>query len=186
MRVCLIIMSRVPFVGAVKKRLGREIGHIAATGLYRQMLLKSLALEGAGLWQTYVAMTPDHQDYPLDLPRLPQGHGDLGQRMERLARFVSSAVIFVGSDVPMIRRDHIRRAVRGLYSHDVVLGPSGDGGYWLVGFRNSSLQIFRDVRWSTSDALADTCANVRSKDVFFLEELRDIDEKKDLDDFNQT
>ncbi len=184
MRASLIIMSRVPFVGAVKRRLGREIGAVSAARFYRKMLRVSLALSSDHLWWSYVAMTPDHITYPLDLPRLPQGHGDLGQRMERLARRLSGAVIFIGSDVPLIRRAHIRRAVRGLYGHDVVLGPSRDGGYWLVGFRNPSLRIFRDVRWSTPHALADTCANVSSKDIFFLEELRDIDEAQDLAELN--
>ncbi len=184
MRASLIIMARVPQLGAVKKRLAREIGAVAAVRLYRKMLQICLALSCDHLWRTYIALTPDHIAYPLIVPRVAQGHGNLGQRMERLARhtlrYGQGAVIFIGSDAPLIRPHHIRQALRGLQHHDVVFGPSCDGGYWLVGLRNPALMMFRNVRWSTPHALADTKENVGAKKILFLETLRDIDEKEDL------
>ena len=112
--------------------------------------------------------------------RLPQGDGDLGDRMARcLARFGPNPVLIVGSDIPDINRPHIASAFDALRRNDLVFGPSGDGGYWLVGAAQGARvgALFNDVRWSTEHALADTLDNVRpGVRVAMLEELADIDD----------
>src|SRR5438270_756285 len=85
-------------------------------------------------------------------PRFHQGGGDLGARMRRaLAACPPGPVVLVGSDIPALAPAHIAEAF-GLLGHcELVFGPTGDGGFWLVGARRSPRlpPLFGPVRWST-------------------------------------
>jgi glycosyltransferase A (GT-A) superfamily protein (DUF2064 family) len=91
-------------------------------------------------------------------------------------------VVIVGTDIPEVRAAHIARAMRELGRHDVVFGPATDGGYWLVGLRRRPRvrKLFVGVRWSHAETLADTLKNLQHCTVYFLPELRDVDEAEDL------
>jgi uncharacterized protein len=111
---------------------------------------------------------------------VPQGSGDLGVRMRRpLVAFPPGPVVIIGSDIPGVTRDHIAAAFRVLGARDFVFGPATDGGYWLVGARRRPLPaaLFRNVRWSTSHALADTLAGIaRRFSVGYVATLEDVDD----------
>jgi glycosyltransferase A (GT-A) superfamily protein (DUF2064 family) len=89
--------------------------------------------------------------------------------------------ILVGSDIPGITPDIVARAFRVLGAVDAVFGPARDGGYWLVGVRDRGLLrgLFRNVRWSSEHALADTIGNLptgrRHLLVDMLEDVDDIE-----------
>jgi glycosyltransferase A (GT-A) superfamily protein (DUF2064 family) len=93
-------------------------------------------------------------------------------------------VVIVGSDIPEIDAAAIRAAFAALRSHDAVFGPAIDGGYWLVGLRRRPPPrrhlpgtLFRDVRWSTEHALADTLAGLpKGARIALLHELADVDD----------
>jgi hypothetical protein len=96
-----------------------------------------------------------------------------------LTRAATGPAIVVGSDVPDVDARHIRAALAALADHDIVFGPATDGGYWLVGVRHPRLArgLFRNVRWSSPHALADTLANVpRHRRVGMVETLEDVDD----------
>ncbi|MEO5337464.1 MAG: DUF2064 domain-containing protein, partial [Magnetospirillum sp. WYHS-4] len=118
--------------------------------------------------------------WPAGLPRLRQGTGDLGRRMERTFRRLGPApVAIVGTDIPDLRPRHVAAAFRALRHHDAVFGPAADGGYWLVGLkgRRALPPLFPRVRWSTDQALADSLASLpRGWKVAFLETLVDVDD----------
>jgi uncharacterized protein len=181
----LVIMAKSPIAGLVKRRLGREIGDVAAIRFYRSCLSHTvLRLASDPRWQTVLALTPD-QDVaarfwpsPRKLGRLRQGRGDLGRRMQRLfERLPPGPAIIVGSDIPAIRPDHVAEAFRLLARADAVLGPAPDGGYWLIGLRRSPhvLAPFAGVRWSSAHAFADTLANLDGKRIVLAPTLRDVD-----------
>ncbi|MGB0631148.1 MAG: TIGR04282 family arsenosugar biosynthesis glycosyltransferase [Alphaproteobacteria bacterium] len=182
----VVIFARRPQLGRVKTRLARDIGAVEALRFYRStlaMVTRRLAADRG--WNTWLGLTPDetifdNRLYPPMAGRLPQGGGNLGDRMARcLARFGHDPAIIVGSDIPDIDRSHIAAAFDALHRNDLVFGPSGDGGYWLVGAAQGVRVggLFDDVRWSTEHALADTLENVRSGvRVGMLEELADIDD----------
>jgi len=114
--------------------------------------------------------------------RLPQGRGDLGQRMQRIFdRCSRGPLIIVGTDIPFITREIIAKAFRELRRADAVFGRAEDGGYWLVGLnrRPRRLAPFENVRWSSPHALADTLRNLRAYRVAFAETLFDIDTEAD-------
>lgn len=182
-------MARCPVIGKVKRRIARKCGEIPAIRLYRNCLSHVLfRLAADPRWRTLLAVTPDIAVHARGWPRarsvkrIAQGPGDLGRRMHRLFRGAPPGpAVIVGSDIPAIRAEHIARAFKLLGRADAVFGPTPDGGYWLVGLRNSPRRIdpFGGVRWSSPEALADTLANLEGKFVAFAPRLSDVDTKQD-------
>jgi rSAM/selenodomain-associated transferase 1 len=179
----VIVFARAPRLGAVKRRLARGIGAMAALRFYRTQLAATLAaVDADGRWRVVMATTPPNAfaAWPRRMPRIPQSSGDLGIRMERAMRPFRRAVL-VGSDIPGLARADIAAAFRALGRAQAVFGPSEDGGFWLVGYGpRRTFRPFADVRWSTEHALADTLANFRGRPVALLRRLRDVDTAEDL------
>lgn len=179
----LVIMAKSPRLGLAKRRLGAEIGEIAALRFYRNCLARTCMRLGFDpRWQTLLSVTPDRDlyanDWPRDIPRMAQGTGDLGQRMRRIFAGLPGDVIVIGSDIPAIVPSHIAHAFQLLGRADAVFGPATDGGYWLVGLkrRPAAPNAFADVRWSGPHALADTLANLDGKNIALAATLSDVDE----------
>ena len=180
----LILFVKAPRIGSVKTRLARDIGRYEAWHFYREttaLMVKRLAR--GPRWRSVLAVTPDEFAeragfWPKDMPRIAQGPGDIGIRMARAFEAMPPGpVVLVGADIPTLTRDHIAEAFRLLHRSDFVFGPSTDGGFWLVGTRHARLmrRVFRNVRWSSEYALADTLANVGQCKVALLDPLTDID-----------
>ncbi|WP_377192433.1 TIGR04282 family arsenosugar biosynthesis glycosyltransferase [Ruegeria meonggei] len=189
MQRTLVIMVKEPRPGRVKTRLGRDIGMVGAAWWFRHQTRSLIRRLRDPRWQIVLAVSPDRDGltsriWPADLPRAAQGQGDLGDRMGRMLRAMPNGpVCLIGADIPGITRGHIAQAFKGLGSAQMVFGPAPDGGYWLVGaqrFGALPQSLFRDVRWSTKHALADTLASVSGCRVAFLDHLRDVDTVDDL------
>lgn len=181
-------MLKEPVAGRVKTRLARGVGAVAAAGFYRAAVRQLLARLGQdGRWRLLLAITPDAARLTRALPqagsRIVQGHGDLGQRMQRLLdRLPPGPVIIIGSDVPMIRPSDIAAAFAALGGADAVIGPSPDGGYWLVGARRRPRvpRAFTSVRWSAAETLSDTLRNLDRRSVALVPTMSDVDDAGDL------
>jgi rSAM/selenodomain-associated transferase 1 len=179
------VFARAPRLGTVKRRLAAGIGAMAALRFYRATLgatLRRLAADRR--FRTAIAVTPDRAGGPWrrGLPTVPQRGGDLGARMERVARRHRGArVAIVGADIPGLRAADVAAALRRLRAADACFGPAEDGGYWLValGARRPA-RPFGSVRWSSPNALADTLANFAGHRVALLRRLRDVDTAADL------
>lgn len=186
----LVIFARAPRLGTVKRRLARDLGALSALRFHRlntSALLRRLGHDPH--WTTWLAVTPDRAAitgrglWAKAPRRLPQGTGDLGARMGRVLRELPPGpVVIIGSDIPEIRRDHVLEAFAALGRTHWVLGPAGDGGYWLIGARRCpSLRLpFQGVRWGGPHARADTLANLKGQSIALLEELQDVDTAADL------
>jgi rSAM/selenodomain-associated transferase 1 len=179
-------MAKTPVLGRVKRRLGREIGNVAALRFYRHCLNHTLLrLVQHKRWQTIIAVTPDRDRTARvwgRIGRLPQGEGDLGRRMQRLVtELLPGPTIIVGSDIPALSPSHVAQAFRLLRGADAVFGRAPDGGFWLVGLKRVPrvLKPFADVRWSSPHTLADTLANLEGKRVAFVATLADVDTKQE-------
>jgi len=176
-------MAKVPVAGRVKTRLARELGVATATRFARHATTTVLArVAHHAAWHTTVAVTPDggttRRLWPRHVARVPQGHGDLGRRMQRIMdRTAPGPVVIIGTDIPGIRVSHVRDAFRLLGRYDAVFGPATDGGYWLVGLRRRPRvpRLFEAVRWSSPHALADTLANLSGRSVARVAVLSDVD-----------
>lgn len=181
----MIVFARVPRLGAVKRRLARDIGDRAALRFHRGTLTRlARALAADRRFRTLLAATPDRAGFrlPLRLPRIAQGRGDLGRRMHRAcARFPHGRVAIIGSDIPDADPSDLAAAFRALGRADAVFGPAEDGGYWLVALSpRRPARPFSRVRWSSEHALADTLANFRGRRVALLRRLHDVDTAADL------
>jgi rSAM/selenodomain-associated transferase 1 len=186
-RCRLVVMAKAPVAGRVKTRLARELGVATATHFARHATAALLAsLSRHTRWHTWIAVAPDcavtWRLWPPRIARVAQGKGDLGARMQRImCSTPPGPVVIIGTDIPAIRSAHIAEAFRLLGRHDAVLGPAGDGGYWLVGLRRRPrlLTPFEAVRWSTPHALADTLANLNGYSIARLSTLSDVDNAQD-------
>ena len=177
-------MVKEPQAGRVKTRLGRQIGAVAATFFYRHAASAVIRrLAASTQWRTCLAVAPDTQTnsrfWQRYLPRRGQGSGDLGRRMQSVMDWPGSGpILIVGTDIPSISANHIAEAFRHLGAGDAVLGPTPDGGYWLVGLRRTPrvLSPFGNVRWSTADTLDDTKVNLAGRRVAAASTLSDVDD----------
>ncbi len=185
MKDTVVVFARVPRLGTVKRRLARDIGDRAALRFHTATLTALLrALLREQRFRTILAATPDRARIrlPLAVDRIPQGRGDIGQRMGRACRrFPRGKVLIIGSDIPDASAADALAAFRALGRCDAVFGPAEDGGYWLVGLGpRRPAHPFAKARWSTEHALADTLANFRGRRVARLRTLRDVDTVADL------
>jgi hypothetical protein len=117
------------------------------------------------------------------VPALLQPEGDLGVKLgaafdEGLRRY--ERVVIIGSDAPTLPIDLIVAAFDSLETNAIVLGPANDGGYYAIGASHSVRPSFERVRWSTTDAIADTKRANAQRQVATLAPWYDIDEPEDL------
>lgn len=182
-------MVKEPVAGRVKTRLARVTGTTAATAFMRTNLALTIQrLARDPRWQTLLCVAPDaacsSRMFADHVVRIPQGRGDLGQRMARASEPARHAgpIVIIGTDIPAIRPSDIAAAFRTLLRADAVFGPAGDGGYWLVGLapRRRARPPFANVRWSSPHALSDTIANLCGRRIAFVTQKQDIDEAVDL------
>lgn len=116
----------------------------------------------------------------------PQASGDIGQRMYEAFRkaFGNGAkqVLLMGTDIPNVKKEYFQKAFDALNHHDLILGPSTDGGYWLIGM-NQLNDVFQGISWSTHKVFEQTLtisSRLRLK-PYQLNQLTDIDTISDLE-----
>lgn len=189
-RTALVVMARYPKVGAVKTRLARAIGAERACQLYRAFL-RDISMRFTGDRRTLVwAFLPPERDFRSvvgDEARwMLQEGGDLGQRMRNTFRRLfaegCARVIMMGADVPHLRDEWLDEAERRLHEVDVVLGPSADGGYYLIAMR-APHDLFSGIAMSTPAVLAATLrkAAANGLHVHLLPKSFDVDDASDLE-----
>jgi rSAM/selenodomain-associated transferase 1 len=199
----LIDFFKAPAKGSVKTRLAAEIGHSEALKAYEAML-KDL-FENLSEHRNIIILYSDRlteapvrfrESFGLDTPSergeltgIRQQRGaDLGERMARSFEEVFQEgverALLIGSDIPQIDGLLIREYFGRLETHPMVLGPSQDGGYHLIGFRRTdfSKAVFKGIDWGTDQVLSQTLERAKEKgfSVFRGKRLRDIDTMEDL------
>jgi len=182
----LMIFTRNPELGKVKTRLAKTTGNKAALEIYNFLLLhtftitKSLNCDKV----VYYSDTVNQNDiWKLNYQKRKQKGDSLGERMlnafsENLRNY--DKVIIIGSDIYELKQDHIEQAYIKLNTHDVVIGPAKDGGYYLLGLKSLKPEIFKNKDWGTSSVLKDTIGDLKNENVHLLEALNDIDTYEDL------
>lgn len=189
MKRTLIVMLKEPRAGRVKTRLGRDIGMTAAAWWFRHQVRRLLRYIEDPRWEVVLAVAPARAGmmsrvWPAHLRRIPQGQGDLGDRMGRALRAAPAGpVCVIGGDIPDITAPRIAEAFAALGRNDAVFGPAPDGGYWLIGLRRVRAvppTLFAGVRWSSAHALADTVASLPDHRIARVATLRDVDTVADL------
>jgi rSAM/selenodomain-associated transferase 1 len=189
----LLVFVKAPRPGAVKTRLAAALGDEAAAGLYRLLAEEQIrrTAPAAGEYDRMIVFAPEDAGAEMErwMPaerREPQQGRDLGERMSRAfaSAFAAGArrVVIIGSDVPSCGRQHVADALRALEDSDVVLGPTHDGGYYLIALDRPRPALFTAIPWSTPSVLPATAerAGALGLSVRMLDPLRDIDTLEDV------
>ncbi|HWK88847.1 MAG TPA: TIGR04282 family arsenosugar biosynthesis glycosyltransferase [Longimicrobium sp.] len=192
----LLVFVRAPVRGRVKTRLARAMGDDAALRIYRRLaehtVMQAMRLAREDGVEVRIHHTPAAAGHavrdwlgpgPL---YLPQSGGGLGERMhDAFAHAFANGrgrVVIVGSDLPDLDAELMRRAFTLLDAHRAVIGPARDGGYYLLGLTELPRGIFAGIEWSTPTVLAETLRRMRALGMvpMLLEEMRDVDEAADV------
>ncbi|NEZ55778.1 glycosyltransferase [Leptolyngbyaceae cyanobacterium CCMR0082] len=195
---CLMLFTRYPEAGNTKTRLIPYLGAAQAAELQRWMTA-SMANEMAALRpdidrQIHFSggsLSQMQAWLGRQFTYLPQFSGGLGSRLHQafVENFRSGrdAVVAIGADCPQLSTRHFEQAFKQLKTHDVVLGPAADGGYYLIGLNRPQFQLFENIPWGTGEVFERTIAiaNHLNLSVVTLEQLRDVDRPEDLELLNQ-
>lgn len=187
----LIIFVKKPELGKVKTRLADSIGGEKALKVYYKLLERTYAITQLLKQDKIVYYTPEivyHDIWEEErYLKALQSEGDLGVRMlqafkERLESGYKKVCI-IGSDCYELTTEIIEQAFVELEQHDVVIGPSTDGGYYLLGMKKLYPDLFRNKNWSTARVLEQTIESIKKEGLscYILPELTDVDEEKDLE-----
>ncbi len=186
------VMAKYWRPGAVKTRLAATIGPRRAAEIYRAILTTTLRRMSTVEARRVVAYAP--ADSRTEFAELvgrewglqSQGGGDLGQRMERFFRIAlengRDRIVLIGSDSPSLPPDLVVESFEQLNHADVVLGPSEDGGYYLIGIKGRIPPMFQDIPWSSDRVWKTTVQLLTDHQCPFVELPRwyDVDEYEDL------
>jgi uncharacterized protein len=189
----LILFGRYPVPGRTKTRLIPLLGPLGAADCQRQWTEQAVAMLAraclAPVDFAYTGGTTAQLRRWLGGTRMrlyPQAEGDLGRRMQRAIEAAlaqgAQQVVLLGTDVPRMTIRHLAMAFDALAGHDLVLGPTRDGGYWLVGCRRPAA-VFQGIAWGTSAVLEQTRASAERQglSLSLLPPLNDIDTVADLE-----
>jgi rSAM/selenodomain-associated transferase 1 len=188
---CALLFAKAPQPGKVKTRLLCCCTPEEAAALYRGFLLDSAALlraSGAGL--KVVACEPPGAQGELaallgaeGLVFVPQPQTGLGGRLDQLFAWAfgqgMERVLALGSDSPSLPAAYMDKALALLEEREVVIGPSADGGYYLIGLRQPAPELFAGIAWSTGRVLAQTLERLGPRSLGLLPMWYDVDTPQD-------
>jgi len=183
-----IVFVRNPELGKVKTRLAKTIGDKKALNIYILLLKHTESVLQKVSSDKVVYYSEEIQNNDLWSNRcfqkkLQKGN-DLGERMQHAFEMAFKEgyekVVIVGSDLFDLKAVHIENAFKALENHDLVIGPSLDGGYYLLGMKVLHPAVFKNKQWGTDSVLETTLKNLEQENVKLLEALNDIDTFEDL------
>jgi len=191
---CVILFVKLPEKGRVKSRLAQRMNEDLVLRFYENMVLDTIDMLTRGRFPFRVCFTPpDAGDRILEwlgqgYRAFPQNGDDLGDRMENAFEHVFSEgaedALLIGSDIPGLTFEVMDEAFNALLKNEAVIGPAGDGGYYLIGFKKGPFEpvIFHDMVWSTKTVFRETMDKLHdaSLKVHVLPELTDVDTVEDL------
>ena len=191
---CLMLFVKYPLPGHVKTRLGKEIGHTLAAAVYKNFvrdIMDTLTDFNAAL-RIFFYPARAKQRFKEWLGGrycyIAQAPGSLGQKMRSAFKYTFNEhfnnVVIIGSDSPDLPGEYLKLSFDALTSNEAVIGPSSDGGFYLLGFSKESFQpqIFENVSWGTAEVFEQVVKILRrnGKKIYQLPQWHDVDNFSDL------
>jgi rSAM/selenodomain-associated transferase 1 len=188
----IAVFARWPMPGRVKSRLSPALPPPLACALHRGMIedtLEAVARSACDARLLYWADAPgDRRGFvaPPGFEERDQEGADLGERLARafgeLLRAPEDRALVVGSDCPALEPARLADAFDALDAHELVLGPTRDGGYYLIGLSRAAPALFQGIEWGTASVHAQTLERARASGLTAAElgVLDDIDTPADL------
>lgn len=184
----LLIFTRNPELGKCKTRLAATVGDESALKIYKFLLQHTVNFTKNVKAQKEVYYSEtiwenDIWDNTIFDKKLQQG-SDLGERMFNAFKTGFSAkynkIIVIGSDMYDLSTTEMDNAFQQLDTHDYVVGPAEDGGYYLLGMTASTPQLFKNKEWGKETVLRDTMNDLKNENVKTLDIKNDIDLYEDI------
>jgi rSAM/selenodomain-associated transferase 2/rSAM/selenodomain-associated transferase 1 len=202
----LIIFTRYPEPGKTKTRMIPQLGVEGAADLQRRMTDCLVSKVKTWIEQRSLAVEIRFEGGSEKLMRewlgpsfsyRHQGRGHIGRRMERAIadgfQDGCESVVIIGSDIPDISSAIIHQAFEELQKNNLVLGPAGDGGYYLIGMQKTDEnqaypELFESINWGTNQVLSQTLAAANQLGIGYalLDTLKDVDRPEDLKIWNRA
>jgi len=193
----ILIFLKSPVPGRVKTRLSSSLGESLTCRLYKRFTEDTLTSAETCRTKITLCYYPENKKQPIqnwlgsDYRLKSQTGANLGERMFHAFgdAFISGEekAVLIGTDIPQIRGETLNKALAALDTHDSVIGPSQDGGYYLIGFNRRTLlkDVFNNITWGSASVLTSTLqilAEAHYK-TCVLEKYNDIDTLQDLKDY---
>lgn len=189
--IALILFVRHPEPGKVKTRLAKVIGDEKALDVYNLLLNHTRQITIPANCLKFVYYTDkviEHDFWTLPgYDKRQQSGIDLGDRMSNAFKELFEQgfkkVIIIGSDCYQLQTEIINQAITALTGVDVIIGPTFDGGYYLLGMSRFIPELFVDKKWSTDQVATQTIETISKLNLSYnlLEKLYDVDEASDLE-----
>lgn len=186
----LLIFVKHPIPGQVKTRLAATLGDTRALAIYQRLLTYTLQLSQELSADKVVfygnEIPPNDLWQEAGYRHFLQQGPDLGSRMQQAFDWGFKQgyerIQVIGSDCAQLTSAHLQKAFQQLNSHDAVLGPAKDGGYYSLGLREMIPALFVQKDWSTSRVFPSSLNDLvkENKAFFLLQTLSDIDHEEDL------
>ena len=191
----IIVMTKVPGFADVKTRLRSLLSESQRVELARCFLTDTITNLASVFDRRIIAFTPDGGRDAIEALVaagdicIPQRGGDLGQRLDAAIaeafEMGFGPVIVIGTDSPTLPPEYLALALDHLQSrgHGVAIGPTDDGGFYLIGVSRQREGMFNNITWSSSQVFKQTEANIRdigNLDLLVLPRWYDVDEPEDL------
>ena len=183
----LLVFCKNPTKGQVKTRLAQSIGDEKALYIYQKLLEKTASILkdlNCAITIYYSESTVENDFFSNDkVVKKVQKGKDLGERMgnafkEAFQTF--NKVVIIGTDLWTVEAGDIEKAFNALNNNTAVIGPSLDGGFYLLGLTRYLPSLFKNKLWGTGEVLEKTVSDLSEEKVFFLVEKNDIDTVEDL------
>lgn len=194
----ILVFQKNLIAGRTKTRLAATIGNEKALFVYKQLIsittnvLINLPFDKLIYYSEFIPL--DIEDKEIETTAktlvLVQYGNDLGARMlnsfSDQFKMGYSRLIIIGTDCPDLNSELLLNAFNALESHDIVIGPAADGGYYLLGMSKLYPELFEGVEWSTSEVYGQTVDIISKLGLSFslMPVLRDLDNEDDLKYFN--
>ncbi len=186
---CICVFAKAPRTGIVKTRLAQAIGSDAAVALAEAFLQDTWSAVCGLPWAKAViaSMDPSISSVVSSDPEIwLQGEGDLGARLERILKRgleTCSFAIAIGADTPGLPLNFLEEARSALRHADGVIGPSEDGGFYLLALRRCPTGLLAGLPWSRTNTCSQTLAQLKAAglDVRILDPWFDVDRPEDLE-----
>ncbi|MDQ3490464.1 MAG: TIGR04282 family arsenosugar biosynthesis glycosyltransferase [Acidobacteriota bacterium] len=194
----IIVMTKVPGFADVKTRLRPLLSEGQCVELARCFLTDTITNLASIFDRRIIAFTPDEGRVAIEAHVaagdicIPQRGSDLGLRLDAaIAEAFEMGfwpVIVIGTDSPTLPPEYLAQALDHLQSrgHGVAIGPTDDGGFYLIGVSRQREGMFNNITWSSNQVFEQTEANIRdigNLDLLVLPRWYDVDEPKDLAQF---
>jgi uncharacterized protein len=191
---CILVFVKYPDKGKVKLRLSKDLDEDIVLELYRCFVKDTLETIKKIDVPWYICFHPPEKERKFqswlgtDLRFLAQSGDDLGERMKNSFTEVFTKgfqkAVLLGSDSPDLPEEYITQAFTILETKDVILGPTVDGGYYLIGFRPTTFtpRVFDEIHWSSPLVFKESLMKIKQagRSVGLLPIWSDIDTISDL------